>query len=47
MLRVRDRHDRNAPVKERRWLMDVFPVGHKAKADEDVLAYMLDPDKEI
>jgi len=47
MLRVRDRHDRNAPVKERRWLMDVFPVGHKAKADEEVLACLLDPDKEI
>ena len=47
MLRGRDPHDRNAPIKERRWMMDVFPVGHKAKADEEVLACLLDPDKEI
>ena len=47
MLRVRDRHDRNSPVKERRWMLDVFPIGHKAKTDEEVLACLLDPDKEI
>jgi len=41
ILKVRDRHDRNAPVKERRWLMDVFPVGHKAKAEEDALYFSL------
>ena len=41
MLRVRDRHDRDAPVKERRWLMDVFPIGHKAKAEEDALYFSL------
>ena len=40
-LRVRDRHDRNAPIKERRWMLDVFPVGHKAKAEEDALYFSL------
>ena len=47
MLRGRDPHDRNAPIKERRWMLDVFPVGHKAKSEEEVLACLLDPDKEI
>ena len=47
MLRGRDPHDRNAPVKERRWMMDVFPVGFKAKADEEILDCLLNPDQEI
>ena len=47
ILRVQKKHDRNAPIKECRWMLDVFPVGHKAKTDEEVLACLLDPDKEI
>ena len=41
ILKVRDRFKLDAPIKERRWMLDVFPVGHKAKAEEDALYFSL------
>ncbi len=47
ILKVRDRLKLDAPIKERRWMVDVFPVGWKAKQEETELYLELEKDVRI
>ena len=47
ILKVRDRFKLDAPIKERRWMVDVFPVGWKAKQEETELYLELEKDVRI
>ena len=47
VLKVRDRFNQIAPIKERRWMLDVFPVGWKAKQEETELYLELEKDVRI
>ena len=47
ILKVRDPHKSDAPIKERRWMVDVFPVGWKAKQEETELYLELEKDVRI
>ena len=46
-LKVRDQFKLDAPIKERRWMVDVFPVGWKAKQEETELYLELEKDVRI
>ena len=47
MLMVSRRGQEKAPLKERRWMVDVFPVGWKAKQEETELYLELEKDVRI
>ena len=47
ILKVRDPHKSDGPIKERRWMVDVFPVGWKAKQEEAELYLELEKDVRI
>ena len=47
ILKVRDRFKLDAPIKERRWMVDVFPVGWRAEQQETELYLELEKDVRI
>jgi len=47
ILKVRDRFKLDAPIKERRWMVDVFPIGWRAEQQETELYLELEKDVRI